>query len=145
MDQIRPWLFIGNLWDTQQLSYLQEYNINAMLQLEEEVKQPGIESYYLPVADFAPLKFEHIRQGISFIKEHKQLGNRILVACAHGINRSSAFCIAALVEDERLGILESFKEVNSKHPSAMPIELVWDSICAYYNETVPYVEVLRTF
>jgi protein-tyrosine phosphatase len=143
MDQIRPWLFIGSHRETNNLSYLTFKSIRAMLQLAEKVEQPGITSLYLPVEDLAPISGEHIRQGVDFIKEHKAKGNRVLVACGAGINRSSAFSTAALKEEEGLSLFEAFKEVKRCHPESMPHEPVWESLCKYYNESTPYLDVMR--
>ena len=143
MDQIRPWLFIGRYRDTLNEWYLQKKNIRAMLQLAELVEQPEIVSLYLPVQDLAPVSSNHLRQGVDFIRQHKQKGNRILVACGAGINRSSSFCAAALKEEEGLSLFEAFKEVKRLHPESMPHEPVWESFCNYYNEKVPYLEVMR--
>jgi len=143
MDQIRSWLFIGAYRDTINTSYLALKSIQAMLQLAEKVEQPNIVSLYLPVEDLAPISSNHIRQGVDFIREHKEKGNRVLVACGAGINRSSAFSAAALKEAEGLSLFDAFKEVKHKHPESMPHEPVWDSLCSYYNEFIPYLDVMR--
>ena len=143
MDQIRPWLFIGSYRDTKHLAYLQFKSITAMLQLAERVAQPEIVSLYLPVEDLAPISSVHIRQGLDFIREQKDKGNRILVACGAGMNRSSAFSAAALKEAESLTLFEAFKEVKRCHPESMPHQPVWDSLCEYYKESIPYLEVMR--
>jgi protein-tyrosine phosphatase len=143
MDEIRPWLLIGAYRDTKNLYYLNLKNIQAMLQLAEKVQQPNIVSVYLPVEDFAPISSEHIRQGVDFIREHKAMDKRVLVACGAGINRSSSFCAAALKEEEGLSLFEAFKEVKRLHPESMPHEPVWESLCQYYNETTPYLDVMR--
>ena len=143
MDQIRPWLFIGTYRDTINKSNLDYKSIRAMLLLAEPVEQPDIVSLYLPVEDIAPIKWTHIRQGIDFILEHKQKELRVLVACGAGINRSSSFCAAALKEAEGLSLLEAFKEVKRLHPQSMPHEPVWVSLCNYYNESVPYLDIMR--
>lgn len=143
MDEIRPWLYIGKLRDTLHTSYLQFKSITAMLQLAEKVEQPGITSLYLPVEDFAPLNIELLKQGIAFIHEQKRLGSRVLVACGAGINRSSTFCTAALKEEEGLNLFDAFKEVKKRHPESMPHQPVWESLCIYYGETIPYLDVMR--
>lgn len=143
MDQIRPWLFIGSYRDTKNLAYLRFKSIQAMLQLAEKVEQPDIVSLYLPVEDLAPMSSEHIHQGIAFIREHKQKGNRVLVACGAGMNRSSAFSAAVLKEEEGLTLLEAFREVKRCHPESMPHQPVWESLCRFYNESVPYLEIMR--
>lgn len=143
MDQIRPWLFIGGIRDTLNLSYLSYKSIRAMLQLAAKVDQPGISSLYLPVEDFEPLKFDLLAKGISFVREQKRAGCHILVACGAGINRSSSYCTAVLKEEEDLSLFEAFKEVKKKRPEAMPHEPVWESLCEYYKEDVPYLDVMR--
>lgn len=114
-----------------------------MLQLAERVEQPDIISLYLPVQDLAPISSAHIRKGVDFIKEHKNTGSRVLVACGAGMNRSSAFSAAALKEEEGLTLFEALREVKRCHPESMPHKPVWDSLCAYYEESVPYLDVMR--
>ena len=143
MDQIRSWLYIGKYRDTLQPDYLHSKSIQAMLQLAVKLTQPDITSIYLPVEDFAPLKFYLLEQGVSFIKEHKELDHPVLVACWAGINRSSTFCTAALKETENLSLLDAFKEVKKAHPESMPHELVWESLCKYYGEDVSYLDIMR--
>ena len=142
MDKIRSWLYIGSYRDTLNKSYLNLKNIQAMLQLAEKVEQPNIISLYLPVEDVAPVSSEHIQQGVGFIRRHKQLGMNVLVACGAGINRSSAFCTAVLKEEEGLSLFDAFKEVKRKHPESMPHKPAWESLCRYYNESVPYLDVM---
>lgn len=142
MDKIRPWLFIGSYRDTLNRSYLNLNKIQAMLQLAEKVEQPNIISLYLPVEDVAPVSNDHIQQGVGFIRKYKQLGMNVLVACGAGINRSSAFCTAVLKEEEGLSLFEAFKEVKRVHPESIPHEPVWESFCRYYNESIPYLDVM---
>ena len=143
MDEIRPWLFIGKYRDTLNKAYLSARGINAMLELAEEVEQPGILSLYLKVEDVAPIPHHLLRQGVSFIREQKGIGKRVLVACGAGMNRTSAFSAAALKEEEGLSLLVAFKEVKRCHPESMPHEPVWNSLCEYYNEAIPYLDVMR--
>lgn len=143
MDQIRPWLYIGKYRDTINRAYLDHKSIKAMLLLAEHVDQPGIVSLYLPVQDVAPISVAHIRQGVGFIREQKAKGNRVLVACSAGMNRSSALTTAALKEEEGLSLLESFTIVKHIHPESMPHQPVWESLCQYYGEDVHYLDIMR--
>ena len=142
MDEIRPWLYIGNYRDTKNQSYLALKSIHAILQLAEKVEQPGITSLYLPVEDFAPLQLNLLEKGLAFIREQKTRGCRVLVACGAGINRSSSFCAAALKEEEGLSLFDAFKEVKRKHPESMPHAPVWESLWEYYGESIPYLDVM---
>lgn len=113
-----------------------------MLQLAEKVEQPNIISLYLPVEDVAPVSSEHIQQGVGFIRKYKQTGMNVLVACGAGINRSSAFCTAVLKEEEGLSLFDAFKEVKKEHSDSIPHKPVWESLCRYYDESIPYLDVM---
>ena len=143
MDEIRPWLYIGKYKDALDKSSLDHKSIQAMLQLDESIEQTGIVSLYLPVADMGQTPHHLIKQGVEFILEEKKKGHNILVACGAGINRSPAFCAAALKEVEGLRLIDAYKDVKNKHFDAYPNELVWKSFCDYYNETTPYLDIMR--
>jgi hypothetical protein len=63
-------------YDQQKLAGFQIHPGNAAT--AEKVQQPNIVSLYLPIEDVAPISIKHIRQGFDSIREHKQLGNRVL-------------------------------------------------------------------
>ena len=143
MDEIRPWLYIGKYSDTLDKHYLDSKPIQAMLQLADRVEQAGIKSLFLPVEDMGPTSPVLIKQGVDFILAEKEKGHNILVACGAGINRSTAFCMAGLKETEGLSLLDAFKDIKSKHPASMSHEPVWESFCRYYNESTPYLDLMR--
>jgi protein-tyrosine phosphatase len=143
MDEIRPWLFIGDYEDTRNKPRLDTHSIRSVLQLEAAIRLPDIHLLYIPVRDFSPIPAAQLKQGVEFVLAEKEKGNKILVACAAGINRSSAFCTATLKEAEGLSLLEAFREVKTRHRIATPNEFVWQSLCQYYHEDVSYVEVMR--
>lgn len=142
MQRIRDWLFIGRYRDTLDKELLDAYNIGAMLQLAEAIKQPDIASLYLPVEDGLPLSPQLLQQGIHFILDEKQRGQIILVACGADQSRSVIFTVAALKEVEGLGLLGALREVKDQHPEAMPHPALWASLCAYYHVNVPFQNVL---
>jgi dual specificity protein phosphatase-like protein len=143
MDQIRPWLYIGKFRDTLYRAYLDSKSIQAILELAEPVNHQGITTLYLPVEDVEPIPFNLLKQGIDFVHKNKLQGRQILIACGAGINRSSAFTAAVLKEEEGLSLFEAFQDVKRKHPDSMPHEPVWESLCKYYNEYIPYLDLLR--
>jgi protein-tyrosine phosphatase len=143
MDEIRPWLYIGKYRDTLNKNNLDFKSIQAMLQLADPVEQKGINSLFLPVEDMGPTSHTLIKQGVDFILAEKEKGHKVLVACGAGINRSTAFCMAALKEVEGLSLLDAFKEIKKRHSASMPHEPVWESFCRYYNESTPYLELMK--
>jgi protein-tyrosine phosphatase len=143
MDEIRSWLYIGKYRDTLDKNYLDFKSIKAMLQLADPVEQKGINSLFLVVEDMGETPHTLIRQGVDFILNEKEKGNKVLVACGAGINRSTAFCMAALKEVEGLSLLDTYQEIKRKHPDSLPNGPVWESFCTYYNETTSYIDVMR--
>ena len=143
MDQIRPWLYIGNLQDSKNFSYLKQNSIEAILQLEAPVEHEGITSLYLRIQDKTPVHFTKFQQGLGFIKDQKSLGRQVLVACHYGVSRSSTFCIAALKMEEGLSLFDSFKEVNKSRSEAMPDLTIWESLCSFYDEKASHIELSR--
>jgi protein-tyrosine phosphatase len=103
----------------------------------------GISSLFLPVDDMRPIPHHLIKQGLEFILAEKEKGHNILVACGAGVNRSAAFCLAALKEVEGLSLSDAYIEVKRKHPEALPHKSAWQSFCSYYNESTPYLDIMR--
>jgi hypothetical protein len=119
MDEIRPWLYIGNYSDTQDTDHLNRNPIQAVLQLAAPIQYTGITSLYLPVKDMNPISPHFFKDGVEFVRNEKDKNRKILIACAASINRSTAFCIASLKEIEGLGLLSAFKEVKRNHSQSM--------------------------
>ncbi|MEJ2748466.1 MAG: dual specificity protein phosphatase [Anaerolineae bacterium] len=143
MNQVRPWLFIGKYRETRNLGLLRSHNIGAMLQLAELVEQPGIETCYLPVEDGVSLPLHLLQEGITFVQTQKAQGKRVFISCGAGISRSAAFVTAVLKETENLDLLTALKSVKQKHPDAMPHPAIWQSLCTYYNENIPFLDTLN--
>lgn len=141
MNQIRPWLYIGKYRETRDYGYLTANGVTAMLLLAELVEHPGMTSLYLAVDDGEPLPNEMLIQGVEFVKAQKEAGQTILVACGAGISRSASFAAAALKEIEGIGLREAIHIVKQAHPDSMPHYKLWQSLCDYYNEAIPWKEI----
>ena len=122
---------------------LRTSGITAMLQLAESMPQPDIISLYAPVEDGEPLPINQFRRGVGFIRQQKSLGSTILVACGAGISRSATFALAALKEEENLDLWTALQEIHAKHPYAMPHMALWQSLCDYYGEDLPFTQVMN--
>jgi predicted protein tyrosine phosphatase len=141
MDQIRPWLYIGKYRETRDGRYLAAHNITAMLLLAELVEHLGITSLYLAVEDGEPLPREMLAQGVEFVKAQQAAGQTVLVACGAGISRSATFAVAALKEVEGLSLREAIHIVQQAHPDSMPHYKLWQSLCDYYDEAIPWIDI----
>lgn len=145
MNTIRPWLFIGKFRETLNHGLLKANNIKAMLQFAELVEYSGITSFLLAVEDGIPLSSTDIQRGISFVLQQHQQGKKVLIACGAGISRSVVFTIAALHETEGTDLLTAYQEIVNAHIAALPHPVLWKSLCAYYQEDIPYVKVLKHY
>lgn len=143
MDEIRPWLYIGIYRDALNPRFMEDYSIQAMIHLAENVTLPGVHSLFLQVEDLGSIPADHIETAVHFIKDNLSQNRNILITCGAGINRSTAFCVVALKEVEGLGLLEAYKEVRKRHRDALPNKYVWESLCEYYDEKVPYLEIMK--
>ena len=73
MYQIRDWLYVGKYSQTRNLLTLNQYGINAMLQLADYVPQENIETLFLNVDDGEPLPTGMIERGLQFLREQKAI------------------------------------------------------------------------
>ncbi len=142
MYMIRPWLYIGKYSETQEEWLLRSCQIGAMLQLDEAVEQPGVESLFLPVEDGEPLQSEMLRQGLRFVQTQKAWGRNVLIACGAGVSRATTFAIAALKDEENLSLLDAVREVHARHPEALPHPELWKSLCLFYGENLSLMQML---
>jgi protein-tyrosine phosphatase len=144
MDAIRPWLYIGKYRETLNAALLARHNIKAMLLLAELVEHPGITSLYIPVDDGVPLDPKLLRRGLDFVRVEKELNHTVLIACGAGVSRSAAVTIATLKEAEGLQLLDATRIVKRFHPESMPHFALWESLCGYYGEDIPFLTMLKT-
>jgi hypothetical protein len=93
------------------------------------------------VNDGKPLSAELLQEGVAFVRAHQEQGGIVLVACGAGISRAATFATAVLKETEGLTLREAFHEVQRSHPDAMPHMALWNSLCRYYDEPIPWIEI----
>jgi hypothetical protein len=49
--------------------------------------------------------------------------------------------VAALKEIEGLSLRQAIQIVKQAHPDSMPHFKLWQTLCDYYNEAVPWIEI----
>jgi hypothetical protein len=142
VNAVRPWLYVGKYMETADLGLLTRAGIGGMLQLAGPVRQPGIASLYVPVVDGVALPNDALRRGVDFVLAEKRREARVLIACGAGISRAVTFAVAALKEEENLGLLDALLAVKGARPEALPHPVLWESLCRYYREDVPIRSML---
>lgn len=143
MNPIRPWLYIAKYRETRDHVLLQHYGVTAMLHLAADVQHPHIRTLYLPVEDGYALDTTVLRRGLDFVMQMHANDKTIVIACGAGISRSATFAIATLKEIEQLSLWDAYQVVKQQHADALPHPALWESLCAYYNEAVPFLDLLR--
>lgn len=143
MDAVRPWLYVGKLAETLNAESLRRHGIGAVLQLCRDARTPGVETFYLSVADCVPLPADALTRGVAFVLGQRESGRVVLVACGRGVSRSAAFATAALKAAEGLPLLDAFAQVAAARPEARPHPALWQSLCDHFGEAVPAAEMLR--
>lgn len=131
--------------DTLNYRCLKANNIEAMLQFAELVEYTNIPSLHLAAEDGCPLSSADFERGINFVLQQHQQDRKVLIACGAGISRSVIFAIAALRETEGTPLLTAYQEIVNAHIAALPHPVLWKSLCAHYQEEIPYIQVLRHY
>lgn len=116
-----------------------------MLQIAELVEYTNIPSLHLAAEDGCPLSSADFERGINFVLQNHQQDRKVLIACGAGISRSVIFAIAALRETEGTPLLTAYQEIVNAHIAALPHPVLWKSLCAHYQEEIPYIQVLRHY
>lgn len=124
-NEILPGLWLGNRIASQDTFWLRQHNINAVFNASKDIPfAPGNHSMYrIPVED--NLKEEEIRNMELWSWEivHKVLneynqGNRVLVHCAAGMQRSAAIVAMVLIALYRCKTDDAIKFIKGKRPIA---------------------------
>lgn len=141
MYKIRDWLYVGKFAETRRRELLEGTGITAMLLLAQEITHPNIESLYVALEDGEAMPHDRIKEGIAFIREQKEQGKVVLVACGAGISRSTIFSMAAIMEEENLKLFDAYGEVYQNHRSARPHHELCISLSEYYGKELDLLEV----
>ncbi|ELU01777.1 hypothetical protein CAPTEDRAFT_107807 [Capitella teleta] len=123
--QLLEHLFIGGYKDAEDVTTLSRMRITHVLNCAAFRKSDanfypessGIRCYHQFYArdrhDYDILD-QHFYEAKSFIDDAKLSGGRCLVHCALGVNRSGVLCIAYIMLEARLGLLEAVKLVKER-------------------------------
>ena len=141
MNQVLDWLYVGTYRDAENYELLKEAGVQAVLSLAYPVEHPDILVGYTPFDDGAPIPEESLYRALRFVRRQKRAGHKVLIACSGGISRSPSIAIAVLHELEGYPLVEAFRTVLSRVPSAFPDPTVWNSLCRFYRQMVSVNDV----
>jgi protein-tyrosine phosphatase len=143
VNEIRSWLYVGKYIDALNGTILEHNGIGAVLELHEPVTHDHIPTLFIPFQDGEPLHVPSLERAIAFVREQAALERRVLVACSAGISRSPLIAIAVLKIVEERTLLDALHEVRAKNPRTMPDHIIWEGLCAYFGEDIPFWDIWR--
>ncbi|MGD9099979.1 MAG: dual specificity protein phosphatase [Anaerolineae bacterium] len=94
-----------------------------------------------PLEDGVFVPQEVLQRGVSFVREQVEAGEKVLVVCGAGISRSSTFVLAYLLE-RGYELREAWQLLSTRHPIALPLPQMWDSLFTHYDLPYTYRDVV---
>lgn len=122
--QLADHVYIGGRHDARSPTLLKVYGITHVLNCAAEPDyERDCASPYSPASGLRYMEFEgrdndgypiltHYGKAKEFMDEAREEGGKVLVHCEMGINRSAAICVAYILEDEQLPLLDVVKRVK---------------------------------
>jgi protein-tyrosine phosphatase len=65
---------------------------------EDALRAAGIELLHLPTPDLEASAVPVLEQGVAFIRERLERGDKVLIHCQHGVGRSALLALCVLVD-----------------------------------------------
>jgi protein-tyrosine phosphatase len=134
MDFILDNVAIGGYEDVD-LRHLQAHDITAVLDLTVEASYslpPSILRLKVPLEDGTPLKHEHLRLAINWLRMAAR-ERRVLVHCIAGISRSPSIVMCYLHEERGMSFDDAYALIKAKRDQAQPHPVLLESIYDYYQ------------
>ncbi|XP_059387433.1 dual specificity protein phosphatase 13-like [Carassius carassius] len=131
LDEVRPGIYIGDMYAAKDKHLLQSLNITFVLNAahgkfsvntgasfyrDTKISYHGVEAFDMPSFDLSPFFYSAAK----FIKTATSTpGGKVLVHCAMGLSRSSTLVLAYLMIHEGMTLVEAIKAV-SQHRNICP-------------------------
>lgn len=146
MDGVADGIAIGGIRVTADRAALNPLGIGAVLQLYGPEAQPprfpaDIAALQLFVLDGTPIPADVLRQGVQFIREQRDAGRNILVACGSGRSRSVSF-VAAYLHEQGMDLPEALRAIVRSRRDALPHPELLRSLVEHYGLEVSASELL---
>ena len=118
--QVTPQLYVGPQFRKPGKDMLEANGIRACvnMRIEKDDAQYGLalERYlHLPTIDDQAPSFEHLDQGVSFIRETIQSGGKVYIHCAGGVGRAPSMAAAYLIAEGR-SLEEALASIRKVRP-----------------------------
>jgi dual specificity MAP kinase phosphatase len=137
VNDVLDWLYVGPVQDAEDYAALKEAGIGAVLTLAWPISHPddiAVKRVYFE--DGEPIPDEVFYEALSFVRQQRRRGRKILIACSAGVSRSPTIAIAVLHELEGYPLVEAFRTVLGRVHIAQPRAATWSSLCRFYGQIV---------
>jgi protein-tyrosine phosphatase len=122
------------------------HGIRAVVDLREEdrddearLRDAGIELLHLPTPDLEPASMAMLDEGVGWVRERIDRGNKVLIHCQHGIGRSPLLALCVMVDQgwEPLDALAHAKDRRSVVSPSHSQYLGWSEWVERRGKAVP--------
>lgn len=146
-NQVLDFLYIGGQYDAFEKK-IEPLGIRYILNVaggSVQTKQ-GFKKLIIPIDDFGRdiLNSKNILgRCFTFIQEAKQNGNKVVVHCRSGINRSATVVLAYLVKYENFTLKDAFLHLRSVRPIVSPHEDYWEQLKQFEKELTGNISICK--
>lgn len=127
MHCITETLWVGNINDVS----APPPQIQAVLQVAAEftVQPPHrVQSGRVPFVEYAKVEPLLLDQAVSWVEQHHQSGQRVMVCCRAGMGRSVSVVMAYLCSAQGMAYADVLKLVMARRPGATPLPKLEETI-----------------
>jgi atypical dual specificity phosphatase len=122
-DYVDDGVILGARPLTRDLANLYREGVRAVINMCQEYPGPvdaykklGIEQLWLPTIDFQPPSLKHVSQGVDFIQQVVDRGDKVYVHCKAGRARSATVVLCWLVKHRKMSVVEAQTHLLLKRP-----------------------------
>lgn len=126
-DYVDPDVILGARPMQRDLKRLYQEGVRGVVNMCQEFPGPvaaykllGIEQLWLPTIDFQPPKIEQVVQGVDFIEQVTNRGEKVYVHCKAGRARSATVVLCWLVKHRKMSVDEAQRHLLSCRPHVNP-------------------------
>jgi len=119
ISEVLPYLYIGSYGAAENAAYLKDQNITHLVCLLEKypVTTASLPNLCIPMSDHGESDLRQLlAQVVPFIEGAKEVGGRVLIFCALGVNRSPALAAGYLRAELGCPTGEALSRITSSRP-----------------------------
>lgn len=125
VSRIRPYLFLGNVESSSDISFINDNNITTIINctpdLPNKYEHQGICYIRIPISDILSEPIHnYFKMTYNIINKTKKNGGNVLIHCLQGISRSSTIVLAYLMKEEKKTFSEAFMDVGKYRQCISP-------------------------